>query len=269
MQHRHHRLFVALCLTLMPAAAPAADEPDATKPRLDVASFKQPDYPAESTRAGEEGRVGISVQCEADGRVSDPQVVEPSGFARLDNAVLAVVPGLRCFPGHDPKTGEIVTGRTRFRFNFKLREPPPPASLHLTPDDIRDLAAAARAANPGVTIPEPTDGDSQQTLWKLALEAKLAPGAFKRPAYPAASLGQGEAGTAAVAFLCGIDGHVTTSRIINSAGSPRLDAALSEAVPVGTPCLPTTTGPDKRPVASWGFVAHAFTPPASAPPSNH
>ncbi|MDG3440658.1 TonB family protein [Nitrospirillum amazonense] len=264
-QHRRcGHLLAVLCLVLMPAAAGAADQtaqPDPAKPRLDLASFKQPDYPPESAHAGEEGRVGVSVQCQADGSVTDPQVVEPSGYARLDNAVLSVVPGLRCFPGHDAQTGEVVTGPAKFRYNFKLRTPPPPASLHLTSEDIRDLVAAARAANPGVTIPEPTDSKSQQVMWNLALDAKLAPGAFRRPAYPAAALAQREAGTVAIAFLCGADSHVTATRVINSAGSPRLDAALSDAVPPGTACQPTTTGADHTPVASWGFVAHAFVPP--------
>lgn len=268
---RCRRLPAILCLILAPIAAGAADQPtppDATKPRLDVASFKPPEYPTESVQAGEEGRVGISVLCGVDGVVSDPQVVEPSGFARLDNAVLAVVPGLRCFPGHDAQTGEVVTGRARFRYTFKLREPPPPPShqttLQLDREETLALMAEARAANPDIAIPAATDQEGYSAAWSMTLEARFSPGAFQPPPYPADALAGRETGTVTAAFLCGRDGTVQRARLIRSSGSARLDDALLRAFPTGAACQPAHAPKNGPAVTSWGMMAYLFAPPEMA-----
>ncbi|WP_044558613.1 energy transducer TonB [Azospirillum sp. B4] len=268
MHHRHHCLLAALCLALLPAIAGAADPPDPAQSQLDLASFKRPDYPVESAHAGEEGRVGISVLCGVDGNVTDPQLVEPSGYARLDNAVLAVVPGLRCFPGHDAQTGEAVTGRARFRYNFKLRAPPLPPShqttLQLDREETLALMAEARAANPDIAIPAATNQEGYSAAWSMTLEARFSSGAFQPPPYPADALAGRETGTVTAAFLCGRDGTVQRARLIRSSGSVHLDEALLRAFPTGAACQPAHASKNGLPVTSWGMMAYLFAPPEMA-----
>ncbi|HVY88071.1 MAG TPA: energy transducer TonB [Hyphomonadaceae bacterium] len=66
--------------------APAPGSTLAKPQRLHSAA---PDYPAASRRCREAGTVTITYCVGADGKVENVQVTESSGFARLDNAVLA------------------------------------------------------------------------------------------------------------------------------------------------------------------------------------
>ena len=62
--------------------------------RADVAQ-----YPPASLPCREQGRVGVTFCVNAQGRVENAQVVSSSGFARLDNAVLAWLQADRYAPG--------------------------------------------------------------------------------------------------------------------------------------------------------------------------
>jgi protein TonB len=57
-----------------------------------------PEYPAQSMRLNEQGRVVLRVELDADGRVSNVQVKTTSGFRRLDEAAVRVVKTWRCKP---------------------------------------------------------------------------------------------------------------------------------------------------------------------------
>lgn len=59
----------------------------------------EPDYPAASKSCREEGKVAISYCVTAEGRIENVQVVTSSGFARLDNSVLAWAARDRHAPG--------------------------------------------------------------------------------------------------------------------------------------------------------------------------
>ncbi|MEQ1609488.1 MAG: TonB family protein [Hyphomonadaceae bacterium] len=65
-----------------------------------------PYYPAASKLCGEEGTVVISYCVSADGRVENVQVTISSGYARLDNSVLA-------WAARDRHTPATVNGRPR------------------------------------------------------------------------------------------------------------------------------------------------------------
>jgi protein TonB len=81
----------AITLALPPPAAPAVASAPAVlePPRLDrKRSVITPAYPPTSRRLGEEGRVVVNVYVLADGRVGDVQVLESSGYERLDAAAL-------------------------------------------------------------------------------------------------------------------------------------------------------------------------------------
>jgi periplasmic protein TonB len=56
------------------------------------------DYPPISIRLNEEGRVTVKFVVDAEGNVSDVQVIGPSGKERLDNAAIALVKRWRYHP---------------------------------------------------------------------------------------------------------------------------------------------------------------------------
>lgn len=67
-----------------PPPAPPAVPGTAPVPVARTFTVTPDDYPDASRRAGEEGVTGIRVTVGVDGKVSNCQVVHPSGFARLD-----------------------------------------------------------------------------------------------------------------------------------------------------------------------------------------
>jgi TonB family protein len=66
----------------------------------------EPAWPAASTRCREEGKVTITYCVTADGAVENVLVVISSGYARIDNAVLA-------WAARDRHTAGTVNGRAR------------------------------------------------------------------------------------------------------------------------------------------------------------
>ena len=76
-------------------------------------------YPDASKRLGEEGACRVKLQVPADGRITDAQVVQSSGFARLDNACLKGVIGQRMLPATED--GKAVDSETVIRIHWKLR----------------------------------------------------------------------------------------------------------------------------------------------------
>ncbi len=91
-------LFSALLiLTATPGLAqeaanlPACNDPGITRPTpANNHAAGSDDYPLLSTSLGEEGNVVISLTVQADGTVSDVHVQHSSGFARLDDASVAI-----------------------------------------------------------------------------------------------------------------------------------------------------------------------------------
>ncbi|MBB6252432.1 TonB family protein [Nitrospirillum iridis] len=257
------------CLMGLPDARAQENGDDPTKPRFDLSSFGRPDYPADSIKAGEEGLVQIAVQCRPDGHVDDATVEQSTGFARLDEAALAMVGALRCFPAHDPATGQAVAAALKFRYRYALTQPPPPpthpTTLQISREEALSLIEEARAANPDLSIPSGSDPKGYDAAWSMTLEARPGPGSFPHPAYPAGSVAGRETGTVSAAFLCGRDGTVLRSRLIRSSGVARLDQALLDALPPGGACQPAHAGKGGPPVTSWGMLAYVFAPPDAAP----
>jgi protein TonB len=108
-----------------PAAAPAPsgapDGPTVTAPRFDAAYLANPPpvYPVLSRRMGEEGRVVLRVHVESDGRPSQVELREPSGFQRLDEAALRAVRGWRFVPAR--RGDEAVAAWVLVPINFTLK----------------------------------------------------------------------------------------------------------------------------------------------------
>lgn len=110
----------AVVTTVRPVAPPPPAEPVRVPPRLDVEHSEEAEYPPVSRRLGEQGSVILRVLIGTDGRVQESQLLQSSGFDRLDQAALAGVKRrYRFVPG-------TVDGRPEpmwytFKFTWKLR----------------------------------------------------------------------------------------------------------------------------------------------------
>lgn len=121
-QRRQQALAEALA-----AAAPATPAPSApATPRgedrpLQLVHAPRPEYPRISLRLEEQGAVLVRIHVGADGHVTDVDVLESSGFQRLDSAALAAVRSWR----FDPRlvAGQAVAGTFDHRVVFVLEQP--------------------------------------------------------------------------------------------------------------------------------------------------
>lgn len=78
-----------------------------------------PAYPALSKRLGEEGKLVLRVELDEKGYVSAAQVVNGSGFKRLDEAAMAAVKTWRCTP--PIRNGQPARAVALQPFNFVLQ----------------------------------------------------------------------------------------------------------------------------------------------------
>lgn len=101
------REVVAVAKPQPPAAAKPAPPPRPTLSKRPSVGrrFKEPEYPAASRRAGEEGETRVSVCVDTDGRMSNVKVVKSSGFDRLDEQAIKALTNNRLDPaiGSDGK----------------------------------------------------------------------------------------------------------------------------------------------------------------------
>ena len=78
-----------------------------------------PTYPAISRRMGEEGKLMLRVELDEDGRIDQAQVVDSSGYDRLDKAALEAVKSWQCRPSI--RNGQPVRAVALQPFNFVLQ----------------------------------------------------------------------------------------------------------------------------------------------------
>jgi periplasmic protein TonB len=71
-----------------PVAPPTPDVEAKFDPRGRYNAFPDTEYPSQSRRLNEEGKVKIAILVQADNTVGEVKVVESSGFERLDNAAV-------------------------------------------------------------------------------------------------------------------------------------------------------------------------------------
>ncbi|SCY69341.1 outer membrane transport energization protein TonB [Nitrosospira sp. Nl5] len=111
-----------------PKPAPIAEAPPQMSPgpvtlsaELSVAcpELNAPAYPALSRRLGEEGKLVLRVELDESGRVKVAQVVDSSGFKRLDEAAMVAVKTWRCNPPQ--RNGQPVRAIALQPFNFVLQ----------------------------------------------------------------------------------------------------------------------------------------------------
>jgi periplasmic protein TonB len=107
-----------------PTPAPAAAAPTKavakTGATLPKGSCEEPDYPAISARAKEEGSVLLEFTVSAEGKVVQSKVLSSSGFPRLDEAAKAAYSKCKFSPA--TSDGQPVQGTTKVRYNWTLTE---------------------------------------------------------------------------------------------------------------------------------------------------
>lgn len=104
-----------------PAAPQMPAGPVTLSSELSVAcpGLNAPAYPALSRRLGEEGKLVLRVELDEKGRVNVAQVVNSSGFKRLDEAAMTAVKTWRCNP--PVRNGQPVRAVALQPFNFVLQ----------------------------------------------------------------------------------------------------------------------------------------------------
>lgn len=78
-----------------------------------------PTYPAISRRMGEEGKLMLRVELDEEGLIDQAQVVDSSGYDRLDKAALEAVKSWQCVPSI--RNGQPVRAVALQPFNFVLQ----------------------------------------------------------------------------------------------------------------------------------------------------
>ena len=79
-----------------------------------------PSYPRQSRRLGEAGELTLKLELDESGRVKEAQVINSSGYRRLDEAALAAVKTWRCNP--PLHNGQPVRAIALQPFSFVLQE---------------------------------------------------------------------------------------------------------------------------------------------------
>jgi protein TonB len=103
-----------------PAGPTAITGSGSVPPMVDRAQSRDPDYPANARRAGEQGSVVLQVLVGTDGRVLDARLAQSSGYPDLDRAALdGIKSDYRFTPG-------MIDGQKRemwhtLKFTWKLK----------------------------------------------------------------------------------------------------------------------------------------------------
>ncbi|MCZ6729444.1 MAG: energy transducer TonB [SAR324 cluster bacterium] len=82
----------------------------------------KPSYPELSRRKGQEGSVVLSAEIQPDGNPRNIQVVESSGYRRLDQAAAQALRNSSFAPAR--WGGQPVQAHKQIRFTFELKAPP-------------------------------------------------------------------------------------------------------------------------------------------------
>ncbi len=152
--------------------------------------FSDDDYPSASRAAEEQGLSIASYVMGVDGRVSQCEIVQSSGFKRLDDA-----------------TCSIIT--RRFRFNPLIRDGQPVPGRKVLPVNWRLTAPVAVPPTPTGTIVYATPAGRGNV--------------FSNDDYPSASRRAEEEGVTRASYVVGVDGRVIQCEIVQSSGFKRLD----------------------------------------------
>jgi periplasmic protein TonB len=101
-----------------PAQMPTGPVTLSSELSVSCPELARPSYPALSRRLGEEGKLMLKVELDESGRISKTQIVESSGYSRLDNAALSAVKTWRCQPAI--QNGQPVRSVALQPFNFVI-----------------------------------------------------------------------------------------------------------------------------------------------------
>jgi TonB family protein len=122
--------------------------PDPARPLKIGSEF----YPAASRRLGEQGRCVVKLQVDENGDIHDPQVIESSGFPRLDAACLAAMESGHLLPA--TRNGVPVAKEITIPIDWHLNQPATLADCMTPPNPlpVDPAAAASKTATSGKVI---------------------------------------------------------------------------------------------------------------------
>ncbi len=123
-----------LCVTVAGAQeAASVPTPSAnTRARLLDINECKPPYPQESLRAEESGRTRLRIHVAASGELRGVSLVQSSGFARLDNAMIAAIG--RCKFAAATQAGAAIDSSFTLDYNWRLEGLPPAAANSCKPE---------------------------------------------------------------------------------------------------------------------------------------
>jgi periplasmic protein TonB len=135
--------------------------------------------------------------------------------------------------------------RTKPETSRKTAAPPQTAQQQTTPARHEEAAAPALANAPAPSSPPAAPPAAEPAAPPQAMRAPKPVShvdcRIAQPDYPEAARRRGEAGTAVVRFVVGVDGRVESARILRSSGYARLDNAALDALQSST-CRPWLDG---------------------------
>ena len=85
-----------------------------------ITGLSRPEYPRLSRIRGEEGSTVLSLEIHADGKLGDVEVVQSSGYQRLDKAAIKAIQKAGFIPAQ--KDGRTISSKKRIAFRFELEE---------------------------------------------------------------------------------------------------------------------------------------------------
>ncbi len=127
-----------------------------------VLEVPQANYPEEALEKGLEAAVGLALTIQADGTVTDVEVVSPAGMG-FDEAAVEAVGRMRCLPA--TVDGEPTPVRITYTYRFELEEkpaPPPPEPILLAEGDILERGTRKKMAAVAVA---PSRSASRMARW--------------------------------------------------------------------------------------------------------
>ncbi len=102
-----------------PSQMPSGPVTLASELSVSCPKLNAPSYPPRSRRLGEEGKLVLRVELDTSGQVDMAEVIDSSGYSRLDNAALAAVKDWQC---ESPiRNGHSVRAVALQPFNFVLQ----------------------------------------------------------------------------------------------------------------------------------------------------
>jgi TonB family protein len=123
-----------LCVSMANAQEAASGTPSVANTRARLLNINdcKPPYPRESLRAEEAGRTRLRIHVAASGELRGVSLIQSSGFARLDDAMIAAIG--RCKFAAATQAGVAIDASFTLDYNWRIEGPPPAIANQCKPE---------------------------------------------------------------------------------------------------------------------------------------